>query len=189
MENALIVSSVKKNTAFFTELLNAASILQVTVLNSCGEAKRLLLERSFDLVIVDAPLRDESGESLSRYAASRGESQVILVVKNEHFEAISAACEDDGVLTIAKPMNRAVFWSVLSLAKSALNRIKRVEADNQKLKQQIDDIRTIDRAKWILISHSGMSEQEAHRFMEKQAMDTRSTKRSIAEKILKLDKN
>ena len=189
MENALIVSSAEKNIAFFTEMLSVASVHQVALVDSCGEARRLLLERSFDLVIVDAPLQDESGESLAQYAASRGVSQVFLVVRSELFDAVSAACEGDGVLTIAKPLDRSVFWSVLSLARSALNRIRHIQAENASLKQRIEDIRIVDRAKWLLISHSGMSEQEAHRFMEKQAMDSRLTKRAVAERILRLHEN
>ena len=58
MEKALIVSCTEKSTAFFTEMLNAASINQIVALKSCGEARRLVLERDFDLVIVNAPLRD-----------------------------------------------------------------------------------------------------------------------------------
>jgi response regulator NasT len=109
----------------------------------------------------------------------------MLIVKNEHFDAVSAACENDGVLTIAKPINRAVFWSALKLAGSAQSRIKRIQDENSRLKQQIDDIRIIDRAKCLLISHMNMNEQEAHRYIEKQAMDMRSRKRTVAEKILK----
>jgi len=37
----------------------------------------------------------------------------------------------------------------------------------------------------MLISYLSLSEQESHRFIEKQAMDLRSTKRAIAEEILK----
>ena len=48
-----------------------------------------------------------------------------------------------------------------------------------------DDIRLIDRAKWILITRMGMSENEAHRYIEKQAMDLRVTRRAIAEGLLK----
>ena len=72
MESALIVSSMEKGTEFFKELLNAADLHQIVAFGSCGEARRLLLERIFDLVIINAPLRDESGESLSRHIASKG---------------------------------------------------------------------------------------------------------------------
>ena len=189
VESALIVSSTEKGTAFFTALLNAASVRSITALQSCGEARRLLLERTFDIIIINAPLHDESGETLSRQIASQGISQVILVVSSKYFDAISAVCEDDGVLTIAKPLDKAVFWSALSLARSAQNKIKRMQAENTQLKQKIEDIRIVDRAKCILISYRNMSEKEAHKHIEKQAMDLRVTKRIIAEEILKTVEN
>jgi response regulator NasT len=185
MENALIVSHSEKDTAFFTEMLSAANVQQVAALKSCSEARNLLLEREFDLVIINAPLRDETGESLSRHIAAKGLSQVMLTVQSEHFDAVSAVCEDAGVLTIAKPVNKTVFWSALKLAQSAQNRLKRAQTENAQLRQKIEDIRIVDRAKCVLIANMNISEKEAHRFIEKQAMDRRATKRTIAEGILK----
>jgi len=185
MESALIVSSTDKSAAFFSEILCETNIKQISVLNSAGEARRRLLEYDFDLVIIDAPLPDESGESFSRHIASKSLSQVILAVNGEYFNAVAAVCEEDGVLIISKPIDRDVFWSSLSLAKAASSKIKRIQAENIKLKQKIEDIRIIDRAKLLLISYLNLSEQEAHRFIEKQAMDLRSSKRMIAEGILK----
>jgi response regulator NasT len=190
MESALIISNTEKNAAIFSELLNAASIKQIAFLPSCSEARRLLSELDFDLVIVNAPLHDESGEAFSRDIASNGASQVILAVKNEFFYEISAACENDGVLTISKPVDKELFWSALTLAKSTQSKIKRLLADkNVQLKQQIEDIRIMNRAKWALISYMDMNEKEAHRFIEKQAMDMRATKRKIAEGILRTYEN
>jgi response regulator NasT len=166
-------------------MLNAASVKQVAALQSCGEARRLVMERDFDLVVVNAPLRDESGESFSRHIASKFISQVILVVKSEYFDAVSASCEDYGVLTVSKPVNRSVFWSALALSKAARRMITRIQDENARLKQKIEDIRVVDRAKCMLISFVDMSEREAHRYIEKQAMDLRCSKREIAEGILR----
>ncbi|MDR2923882.1 MAG: ANTAR domain-containing protein [Treponema sp.] len=189
MENALIVSDSEKDAALYTGFLSAASIHQITSLQSCDSARRLIQKQDFDVIIVDSPLGDEAGEMFSRHTASKGISQVILLVNSELFASVSAACEDDGVLTISKPLNRELFWSALSLAKSVQNRVKRMQAENTQLKQKIEDIRIIDRAKWILISSMKMSEQEAHRYIEKQAMDMRSSRRIIAEGILKKYEN
>ncbi|MDR0320664.1 MAG: ANTAR domain-containing protein [Treponema sp.] len=185
MESALIVSCTDKNTAFFTDMLKAASITQIVLLQSCAEARRLLLERDFDLVVINSPLYDESGEDLSRHIASKNTSQVILAVDSEHLAEVAAVCEGEGVLTVSKPLDRDVFWLVLALAKSAYNKLQRVQIENSKLKQKIEDIRIIDRAKLVLISYMNMSEKEAHRFIEKQAMDLRSTKRAVADGLLK----
>ncbi|MCL2174615.1 MAG: ANTAR domain-containing protein, partial [Treponema sp.] len=87
--------------------------------------------------------------------------------------------------TISKPIDKQFFWSVLSLARSVSSKLKRMQDENTKLKQKIEDIRIIDRAKCMLISYLSLTEQESHRFIEKQAMDLRSTKRAIAEEILK----
>ena len=181
----MIISSKDKILDFLLETLNSASVKNIVALQSCGGARRLLLERDFDLVVVNAPLHDESGEDLSRHITSIGKAQVILLVKNEYFDAVSSLCEDDGVLTVSKPVNKSVFWSALILAKSAQSRIKKIQTENAQLKQKIEDIRIIDRAKMILISYMNMSEKEAHRYIEKQAMDLRITRRIVAEEILK----
>jgi len=170
-------------------MLNAAGINQIVTLNTVTEARRLLLNQDFDLVIVNSPLSDESGESFSRQIASADSSQVILVVKDECFEEVSAACEEDGVLIVAKPVSKTVFRSALLLARSARSRLKRLQDENSRLKQKLEDIGIINRAKYILITYLNMSEQEAHRFIEKQAMDMRAAKRVIAEGILKTYEN
>ena len=185
MESALIISNTEKSAAWFAEILRAASISHIVISKSCGEARRLLLEQDFDLAIVNGPLPDESGENLSRDIAAKGVSQVILLVRSEYFDMVSAVVEDDGVLTVAKPVSRPIFWSALTLARSAEKRIRLMRDENAKLKQKIEDIRITDRAKCILISQMNLSERDAHRHIEKLAMDLRTTKRAIAERIIK----
>jgi len=185
MGSALVVSDSDKDAAFFSALLNAASINQVTCSKSADDARRLILTQDFDYIIVDTPLKDESGETFSRYAASGGVSQVLLLVESKFFNTVSAACEADGVMTISKPADKSFLWSALLFAKSVQNRMKRIQVENARLKQKIEDIRIIDRAKCLLISYMRMSEQESHRYIEKQAMDIRSTRRIVAEGILK----
>ena len=53
------------------------------------------------------------------------------------------------------------------------------------LEERMREIRTVNRAKWLLISERGMSEAEAHRWIEKQAMDRCISKREVADEIIK----
>jgi response regulator NasT len=69
-------------------MLKDVSVKQITFLQSCSKARRLLSELDFDLVIIDAPLKDESGEDLSLFVASKDKSQIILATENEFFDAI-----------------------------------------------------------------------------------------------------
>ena len=167
-------------------MLKSASISQITAARSSGEGRRLFWEKNFDLVVVDAPLKDESGESLARQLAMESMAQVMLIVNNAYYDAVAAVCGGNGVLTISKPLDRIFFGHALTLVKSLDAKIRMMHAENERLKQRIEDIRIVDRAKCILISRMSMSEQDAHRFIEKQAMDMRSSKRAIAEGILKV---
>lgn len=189
MENVMIVSSSDKGVLYISEILNSALVCIITAVKSGSEARRVLLERDFDLVIINAPLRDETGESLALHVASKEIIQVILLVKREFFEAMSAVCENEGILTISKPVNKYIFMSALSLARSAYNKLRKVHHENDQLRKKIEDIRIVDRAKCILISLFNMSEKEAHRYIEKQAMDMRITKRAVAERIIKTYEN
>ena len=110
LENTLIVSHSEKNLSFFLDMLRSVSCHNVAVAATCGEARRLLLERDFDLCIINAPLPDESGESLSRHISSKGVSQVLLVVHAGVFEQVSHAVEDYGVITVSTPLDRQLFW-------------------------------------------------------------------------------
>jgi len=64
MEHALIVAA-DKVAEQLGELLRAQYSLRVTVAASGSQARRQLLEREFDLLVVNAPLCDESGIDLS----------------------------------------------------------------------------------------------------------------------------
>ena len=56
---------------------------------------------------------------------------------------------------------------------------------NQKLQDKLEEIRLINRAKCVLIQYLNMTEQQAHRYIEKQSMDLRQSRVVTAESILK----
>ena len=55
--------------------------------------------------------------------------------------------------------------------------------ENADLLRRMDALRTIDRAKYLLMQYLGMSEAQAHRYIERQAMNLRVSKKVIAEHI------
>ena len=50
----------------------------------------------------------------------------------------------------------------------------------------MQEIRIVNRAKWFLISELKMTENDAHRYLEKQAMDRCISKKAMAEEIIKI---
>jgi response regulator NasT len=117
--------------------------------------------------------------------AAKGAAGVILFVGSDFFDEISHKVEEYGVIAVSKPVNRAMLWNALRVSQAVHKRLRTVQNENKRLLQKIEDIRVIDRAKCTLISGLAMTEPEAHKYIEKQAMDMRITKRAVAETILK----
>ena len=61
----------------------------------------------------------------------------------------------------------------------------RLRQESLKLRESLDEIRLVNRAKAMLISNLNMTEAQAHRYIEKQAMDLRQNRKVIAQNILK----
>ncbi|MBP5330612.1 MAG: ANTAR domain-containing protein, partial [Lachnospiraceae bacterium] len=69
---------------------------------------------------------------------------------------------------------------------SARERLRSLEKKASSVEEKMEEIRIVNRAKLVLIEKKGMSETEAHHFLEKQAMNNSVTRLSIAEKVIKL---
>lgn len=180
----MIVSGTQAGAGHLTELLSPREYSPVSCVFSGGDARRMLLQSPFDLVIINTPLPDEFGKELALHAAELGLGTVVLA-KSEVFEALSVELSARGVLTVAKPISRTVFFQALRLLAATLARVRDCEEENRKLREKMEEVRIVARAKCILVEYLRMSEQQAHRYIEKQAMDMRTSKRSIAERILK----
>lgn len=73
---------------------------------------------------------------------------------------------------------------LLKLITATRRRLLGLKHENIKLQKKIEDIRLVDRAKCVLIQHLSLTEQQAHRYIEKQAMDRRISKPEVAQGIL-----
>ena len=65
-------------------------------------------------------------------------------------------------------------------------RLRRMAAKNTSLEEKMADIRLVNRAKWLLITELSMTEPDAHRYIEKQAMDRCVPRRVIAQQIIQM---
>ena len=151
---------------------------------SAGEVKRMLLETDVDLVILNAPLRDEFGTQLA-LNLSQDNLCVLMLVPAESFDAVCYKVEDEGILTLSKPVSRSGLLGAIKLLTAMRGKLRKLDRQNQALQEKMQDIRTVNRAKWLLIEIKRMTENEAHYYIEKQAMDMRLSRREVAENIIR----
>ena len=151
---------------------------------SVGEIRRLALESTMDLVVLNTPLMDEFGTRLALDLADYNIA-VLLMVQGDVFDQVCYKVEDYGVLTLAKPVSRQSFYTAVKLLTAMRAKMLRMEKKNQALQEKMQDIRTINRAKWLLITNLQMTEDEAHYHIEKKAMNSRLSRREAAEEIIR----
>lgn len=181
----LLVSSSEKLTASLSALLPEGLFSPVTVKTDVSGARRFLAENTVDIVIISAPLPDDFGTRLALDVCADSTAGVLLLVKAEQFSDVSARVSPFGILTLSKPTAPQLFSQSLLLLCGTRERLRRMEQKTASLEDKMEEIRLVNRAKWLLIEQLKMTESEAHRYIEKQAMDRCVTRRVIAENILR----
>lgn len=181
----LVVSSSEKFNSTMKTLLPMTDYWPLDFAGSVGEARRRMLETEYDLVLINAPLPDDFGTRLATGICNETGLGVLLFVKAAMFDEVCAKVTEYGVLTVSKPAPLQVVRQSLSVLCATRERLRRMEERQASVEEKIEEMRLVNRAKWLLIERLGMTEAEAHRYMEKQAMDQRVSKRGLAEIIIK----
>lgn len=183
--SVLIVTASDSFTNSVMPLLPVTDYWPVTNARSVGEARRRIAETDFDIVLINAPLPDDFGMRLAIDICTNSGAGVLLMVKNDLFNDIYAKVVSYGVITLSKPTNLQMVAQNLRILCATRERLRQMEAKQATVEEKIEEMRLVNRAKWLLIECLGMTEPEAHRYIEKQSMDERISKREVAENIIK----
>lgn len=180
----LVAGGGDKVYDYICESLPRSSFEPIQRASDAGEVRRMMLETPADIVIINTPLSDEFGVELALDLAE-GIAGILLLVKSEVFDQVCDKVEDSGVLTLGKPVSRQGFYGAVKLLTAMVARLGKLDKENHTLQEKMADIRVVNRAKWLLIERHHMKEQDAHYFIEKQAMDMRLSRRQVAENIIR----
>lgn len=187
--NALVVSSSPKTCESIKSLLQKNQFSQIFVGSSAGEARRILSDIPIDILLINTPLSDEFGTQFALDVANNSGTGVLLFVKSENYEAVSYKVESAGVLTMSRPVSPQLFSQSLRLIIATRAKLKNLYEKNSDLQEKMKEVRILNRAKWLLVDKKKMSEPDAHRYIEKNAMDRCVRKKVIALEIIdELDK-
>ena len=166
MNRALIVTSSQESADMLQQILSAEGYGIIAVARSGSEARRLVVsDTEPELVIINSPLSDEFGQELA-----------VMITENT-----SAGI---GVCVVPKPVNRQLLSRSVKLITATRTRMMGLKKENADLLTKIDEMRLINRAKCTLMQYLKFTEPQAHKYIEKQAMNTRQTRREVAMRIL-----
>jgi len=163
-----------------------------TVIAEAGDGRtlsQLAFNRSPDLVIADVllPLRD--GIEVARVLDEQGVAPVILVMNEDYYRVSMDKIKETGVYgCLVRPLNEISLLSQVEIAWVCFSRIRRLEEENRKIKETLENRKIIDRAKGLLMEQRGISEQEAFRLLRKASMDRCLSLEKTAYVIIKGEK-
>ena len=152
---------------------------------SDGHGGRDLLSRnSYAMAFVSAPLETEFGLDLAVYAAGRG-CGVIIAAAAKHCGEIAKKIGGTDIFILPKPLNKALLLQTFRYVSIARAQKLGLREENLALENRLRDAKLIDRAKCVLVEYLRISEADAHRQIQKRAMDMRVPLTAIAKDILK----
>ena len=184
LERVLIVSGDNALSGRISALLMTDGYSDIHTADCGAQARRMCASEDFGLIFIDSPLSDESGTELTLDLLVSTGADILLTVSAENEAAADHITAQYGAFVLTRPICRELFFKALRFARALHYRMNGIHVENVRLRNKIEEIRIINRAKYILMEYLSMTEQQAHRYLEKQAMDLRITRIEVAKNLL-----
>ncbi len=182
--NVLTVSRYQKFFDLVLPLVKSTCSGDCVLSSDTTKAQKILLTSDIDAVIINTPLKDGFATEFALECVVKKNLAVLMLMPKDFYETASHKLSASGILTLQKPANSEIVEQSLLLLKSTSVKLKKL-AETKEKSDTANELKTIIRAKMLLIGSFGMSEEQAHKYIEKRAMEARTTKIQIAQNIIK----
>ena len=147
-------------------------------------AVRLAEETKPDLVILDIKMPIMDGIAAAERIAGNRLAPVVILTAFSQRDLVERARTAGAMAYLVKPFQKSDLVPAIEIAMSRFAELSALEAEVANLSDRLETRKAVERAKGILMSDYGMSEPEAFRWIQRNAMDHRMTMRDVAEKIV-----
>ena len=182
---AILVIAAKPRIQSSVRSALTAKYGRVLTAETVQEARRAVEREKIALMVIFSPLKDE--EEIPRLfdmAERRGIAAGYIVGREIYGEA-AYRLEGRNVFVVAYPLQMDQVLQIVSFLYQVQKRFWLVLSEQERLQRQVQDIQSACRVKCLLVEKREMTEEEAHHFIEQEAMNTGLSKREAALKILK----
>jgi len=179
--SVLVVTKDNKVSAQISAML-IPPIFELNTAEDFNEARRRLAERVYNIVIVD--YSDGEGVDFATDISSSSNT-ILLLIPAAFFDQISYKVEIYGILSVTSPFDQFYFYNMIKVAIAVQYKVQILSSQTVKLKNKMEEIRIVNRAKLLIMQHLSFTEEQAHHYIEKEAMDNSRKKIDIAKEIIK----
>ncbi|MGN0613299.1 MAG: ANTAR domain-containing response regulator [Porcipelethomonas sp.] len=180
MENIIVVSGNRKAAEVLVPFFKESFQSNVMHFDTAYQTRKLVeSDFSCDLVLIDMPLPDEAGLKLAEYITNQTAACCILLAKAEYVEKISDTAEQNGIIVMSKPFSKNALYQAVKISEIAIKRFYKLYEETVRLEKKIDEIKIVDKAKFMLMQYRNITEEQAHEYLQQYAMN-KHMKKSVA---------
>jgi len=185
LENVIIVSGNAKASEVLDQFLKNSFRCSIKKVETASQAYSLVnSDYPFDLAVINSPLQNENSLQLAEFITEKTSAFCILLVKAEFAEKAHEIADKNGIIVVSKPFNQSVLYQSVYIVETAINRYYKLYAETVRLENKIDEIKIIDKAKFMLMQYRKISEEEAHDYLQHYAMNKHLKKIVAANEII-----
>lgn len=148
------------------------------------EAVRLARALKPEFIIMDVKMPIMDGLTAAKIIANEGLAPVLLLTAYSQQDIVEKASEAGVIAYLVKPIREEQLFPAMEIAAKRFREMQNLNTGLQQLKDSLETRKLLDRAKGILMTAHGMTEQEAYRKMQQFSMAKRITLKALAESII-----
>lgn len=148
------------------------------------EAVKLARELKPEIIIMDVKMPIMDGITAAKLIAEENIAPVLLLTAYSQQDIVDKASEAGVIAYLVKPIREEQLFPAMEIAVKRFNEVQALNAELGELKESLETRKLLDRAKGILMTAHGMTEQEAYRKMQQFSMAKRISLKELAESII-----
>lgn len=133
-----------------------------------------------DLVIMDIKMPVRDGIDAATEIAEKRLAPVVMLTAFSQRDFIEKARDAGAMAYLVKPFSKADLTPAIEVAVSRYRELVALEAEVESVQETLETRKLIDRAKGLLMSQHAMTEPEAFAWIQRAAMDRRTTMKQVA---------
>ena len=182
--SVLIVSGSEAFDSSVRRVLAGKRTASVVSCRNAVSARRRCLEEKYDLVVVNCPLPDEFGHDFAMDVSERDNAAVLVAVPAEVYDTVADHVLEHGIGVVIKPVREDQLDRSVRFMGAICVKMLKLEDEIRKANEKTEEMRIVGKAKSLLMRERGMTEDQAHRLIGKEAMDQGVSRGKIAVQIL-----
>ncbi len=148
------------------------------------EAIKLATELNPDLVILDVKMPKVDGIEAAQQIAGNRIAPVVILTAFSQRDLVERARDAGAMAYLVKPFAKRDLVPAIELAMSRFGELAALEQEVAGLNERLETRKVVERAKGILMTKQGLSEPEAFKWVQRTAMDRRTTMKAVAEAVI-----